>query len=292
MISVIITSFKEPATIGRAIQAFLNQKPKNEKYEIIVVAPDNETIAVAKKYKKQGVKTIKDPGKGKPTALNLAFKQAKGEILILSDGDVYASGNAIQELTKHFKDEKVGGAAARVVSINNESAMFGFWASLLSHGFHYSRQQDSKSGKNVLCSGYLYAIRKKIAPKLPPEILADDAFVSLSINKQGYKTVYEPKAEVYVKYPDNLPDWIKQKKRTAARFYQLNKFFKISKLDSFAEEMFSGARALRIVNTPKEMIWFLLLIPMRFYLWFRVFFDIRLWKRAFAKTWQRVPSTK
>ena len=42
MISIIITSFKEHKTIGRAIDSILNQKI-NYEYEILVVAPDEET---------------------------------------------------------------------------------------------------------------------------------------------------------------------------------------------------------------------------------------------------------
>ena len=61
MISIIITSFKEPKT-GKAIESFLNQKIR-EKHEIIVSAPDIETQNIVKRYKQ--VKLFKDPGKGK-----------------------------------------------------------------------------------------------------------------------------------------------------------------------------------------------------------------------------------
>ena len=49
MISIIITSYKEPRTIGKAIEAILsNNLPKD--YEILVTAPDKETLDSAKKY--------------------------------------------------------------------------------------------------------------------------------------------------------------------------------------------------------------------------------------------------
>ncbi len=61
MISIVITSFNEPDTIGKAIEAFTKQNI-DESYELIVVAPDKETRDVADKH---GVKTFKDPGKEK-----------------------------------------------------------------------------------------------------------------------------------------------------------------------------------------------------------------------------------
>ena len=91
--SVIITAFKEEKTIGEAIKQIIYQLPKNS--EILVIAPDEPTLSVAKKFseKDKRIKILKDPGKGKPTALNLGFKEAKGKVLILTDGDVLAGKN-------------------------------------------------------------------------------------------------------------------------------------------------------------------------------------------------------
>ena len=154
------------------------------------------------------------------------------------------------------------------------------------------RLKEMEEERNVICSGYLYAIRGNIIKKIPRDILADDAYISLMLNKEGYNTVYEPKSQVHVKYPTNLPDWIKQKKRTAAKFYQLNKLFKVSKQDSFIEELVIGFKSVFLVKNPKELFWFISLSIMMFYLWFRIFFDSRLWKRNYKKVWERVESTK
>ncbi|KKS14334.1 MAG: hypothetical protein UU72_C0049G0008, partial [candidate division WWE3 bacterium GW2011_GWB1_41_6] len=89
-ITIIITAFKEPKTIGKAISTFLNQKTKY-KFDILVSAPDEETLNVARTFQKKhnNIKILKDPGKGKSFALNLAFSKIKTDILILTDGDVY-----------------------------------------------------------------------------------------------------------------------------------------------------------------------------------------------------------
>ena len=52
MISIVITSFKEPKTIGKAIESFISQKLPLE-YELIVAAPDKETLDVARSYSKK-----------------------------------------------------------------------------------------------------------------------------------------------------------------------------------------------------------------------------------------------
>ncbi len=170
--------------------------------------------------------------------------------------------------------------------------MFGYWAHLLTTGFHYQRTYEQKNNLPIVASGYFYAIRSKIVKNIPEDVLADDAFISFSIIKQGYSIKYEPKAEVYVKYPTTLPDWIRQKKRTAGRFYQLKKYFNISKSSSFYQEILAGARTIFEIQNPLHLLWFAFLIEMRLYIWFRIFFDFRLWKRSFKNNWERIETSK
>ena len=282
MISIIITSYKEERTISRAIKAFQSQNFKN--CEIIVVAPDEKTLKQAKKH---NAKTLKDPGQGKPTALNLTIKKAKGNILILTDGDVYVSDNSVKDLIKHFKDKEVGAVSSRPVILRTKSKMFDFWAYLTTQTKKKKRLNHIK-----FCSEYIYAIRKNLYKNIPKNILADDAFISLMISNQNKKIIYEPKAEVYVKYPSNLRDWIRQKKRTAGKYYQLNKYFKQKKSTEFLSEVKYGLTSLFYIKNFQHLAYFIFLIIMRLYIWFRVFFDIKLWKREFKKTWLRPVSTK
>src|SRR3989344_7436847 len=129
MLSIIIAAYKEPYTIVKAIKSFTKQDIK-EDYEILIISPDTETKYAVNSHFKDNpkVKNIQDPGKGKPNALNIAFKVAKGDILILTDGDVYVSENSINELAKNFKDPKVGAVTGRPISINDKNTKLGFWS--------------------------------------------------------------------------------------------------------------------------------------------------------------------
>ena len=188
MISVIITGYKEPRTIGKAIEQVLKNNLKQE-YEIIVLAPDDETLDEARKYIAQNnnIRVIKDEGKGKPAALNLVFKKAKGDILVLTDADVHMSEKAIPYLLEMFKDKNVGAVTGRPISLNPRNEILGYWSHLLSDMAHIVRERRIKKGKMVVCSGYLYAIRAGINKKIPEEALSDDAVISHLIYEKGYK---------------------------------------------------------------------------------------------------------
>jgi cellulose synthase/poly-beta-1,6-N-acetylglucosamine synthase-like glycosyltransferase len=291
MISIIITSFREPHTIGKAIEAILGEHLKD--YEIIITAPDNETLNVAKRYSKKGpVALIKDRGEGKPAALSKAFKEAKGSILVLTDGDVHIRSGSLRHLLAPFISSSIGAVSARVKSTNSKNSLFGYWAYVLTEVFHKSRMHDITKNKPILCSGYLYAVRSNLVRKIPSDILADDAFISYNVIEKGYKICYEPRAEVYVRYPTTLPDWIRQKKRTAGRFYQLEKIFHLSKTRSFLDELTIGLRSLALIGNIREGVSLLLLGCMKMYIWSRVFLDVRLWNRHYKNVWERVNTTK
>ena len=288
MISIIITAFKEPQTIGKAIEAVLKNKVKAE---IIVAAPDKETAAVVKKYKQ--VKYFKDPGKGKSYALNLLFKKAKGEILILTDGDVYINQTAIKTINNAFKDKKVGCVTGRPIATNNKNTMLGFWSHLLlDAGAHRIRNTLSKQNKFLECSGYLFAFRNKIK-KIPTDV-AEDAYIPYLLWKQGYKIKYLPEAKVFVKYPNNLKEFIKQRVRTAKSHETLKKYAKdFPRVKSFWNEVFLGiGKALAYPKNLKEFIWTLLLFPTRLYMWFIVFLQTKIFRKTYKDAWERIESTK
>ena len=222
MISIIITSFKEQLTIGKAIDSFLNQDIK-EKYEIIVSCPDEETADVAKEYSKKykQVKHFQDPGKGKLLALNILLKEIKkSDILILSDGDVYVSSNSVNEILKAFEDPKVGCVTGRPVSLNERNNMFGYWSHLLLYGAHKARLKRSYKRKYFTSTGYLYAFRTGVVKEFATNIV-EDAIIPFMFVVEGYKLKYLPEAKVYVKYPDNFNDWIAQKKRVSKAYVNM-----------------------------------------------------------------------
>ena len=294
MITIVITAYKEPRTIGKAIEQVLRNKI-GEDYEIIVIAPDKETLSEAEKYAKKNrkIKLLKDAGKGKPAALNLAFKRAKGRIIVMTDGDVYIGKKAILEILKKFDDKEVGIVSGMPVSLAPREKIFGFWSHILTDTAHNIRIDRVKRGEMIVCSGYLYAVRKGIVEKIPEEALSEDAVLSHLVYEKGYKTAYSPESDVYVKYPDNFNDWIKQKKRSAGGYNQLSYMVKRKKrLRSFFTESTGIFRVLSYPRTIKEFFYTLMLILARLYLWGLIFIDVNLRKRSLKKIWVRVESTK
>ncbi len=290
-VSVIITAFKEPKTIGKAIQAILKQLSKND--ELLVVAPDKETLDVAKKIssKEKRITLIQDDGHGKPAAMNLATKKSKGDILIWTDGDIYISEKSISELLKPFTNTIVGAVTGRPISIDSQNTKYGFWGHILSEVAHERRLQAMQTSQRIFCSGYLFAIKKSLMPKLPEELLSEDGYISHIVYQKKYKIAYAFKANAFITYPKNFSDWIKQKRRSVGGYNQNYKILGV-KIRSFTAESKNFWQLFKYIKLPKHLFWILSLFIARVYLWMIIYRDINLKNKSREELWVRVDSTK
>tara|TARA_Y100000310_G_scaffold341895_1_gene442749 strand:+ start:4375 stop:5265 length:891 start_codon:yes stop_codon:yes gene_type:complete len=296
MIEIVITSFREPKTIGKAIESLLDQDLDKE-FRITVSSPDDETLDVAKEYGKKDkrVRIFRDPGKGKMEALHLLFQRLEGDILIFTDGDVYVKENSLKYLVEPFHDPRVGVTTGRPVSLDSKKEMLGYWSHLLCDaGAHMARLKRSKKNELVECSGYLWAFRNGIVKEFPRDV-PEDAAVPLLFEEKGYKIVYAPKAIVNVSYPKNFRDFIDQKKRTTKAHVQMSKYFdfkKVKKTKSFKNELLESRRAFFYPENVKEVVWTLGLFPAKLYVWLLVYYHVKVLKKYHRDGWSATVSTK
>jgi len=295
MISIILTSFNEPKTIGKAIESFINQDIK-ENYELIISAPDKETLNIAKTYQKKNkkIKLFKDPGKGKSYAINLLLSKVKGQIIILSDGDVFVSNNSVNEILEYFKNEKIGCVSACPIPQNKKDTLFGYWSHLLCYSAHKMRKKRAKKRNFLECSGYLWAFRQGVIKKFPLDV-GEDTIVPIMFWLKDYRIGYAKKAKVYVKFPSNLEDFLKQKRRAAGAHDNIHRHVnpkKILRMKTFWNEVLSSYSVFSYPETISEFFYTLVLFPLRLYIWMNLFYNSQIRKRKYTDAWKRVESTK
>ena len=294
MISILITAYREATTIGLAIDGFAAQLPPNS--ELLVICPDAETTAVVQQFAQKFpyIRHIPEPERrGKPAALNLGLQAAQGDIVVFSDGDVVVGENALAHLLAPFADENVGAVTGRPFSSSPRSTRLGYWSHVLVEGAHQTRQARDAAGDFLLCSGYLFAARRKLIPPIPEDALAEDAVISHRIAEQGFKIRYAPEAAVFVKYPTTYADWLRQKVRSAGGYAQSYVRSSPFSMRSPRLEAQQGTLlALKFARTPREFWWTLLLFAARLHLWLLVFWQVRLMTRPLTTLWQRVETTK
>ncbi len=302
MVTIIIASSNEKESIGKAIEAVIDGY--KEDYQIIQVTPDEETLLAGMKKAKmlslgERYIQIKDPKKGKSFALNLALEKATGDILVMTDGDVYFGDNALMELIYPFKDEKIGGVSGRPISLNDRSNFWGYISHLLTDAADAKRIQTFSNEKDGFytkdnayfpMSGYILAFRN-IGVKYDSRYI-DDTYISLKILEAGYQLAYAPKAKVFVKFPTNTSDYLLQRRRNFSGNKQIHKdeqFLKRKDPRSFTNELGYILYPIKYARNTKEFFWSLLLYPIRLLTWI---ISLIPKKKQKVMSWQSVRSTK
>ncbi len=290
MITVIITSYKEPKATLRAVKIFLGQKIK-EKLKVIVVDPFGET----EKFLKNNIKDkrfdfILDPGEGKPFAMNMIFdtffSKNNNDILVFSDGDVYVSENSLYEIITIFKDPKVGAITGKPAPTNSSDNKFGYWAKISYDGIDKVRKKLDKNNQFMQCSGYLFAIRNGIVKETQPDV-PEDCYIPYVVWKENYKIRYASKAEVFVQYPSNWKDWVSQRVRTIKAHENISKIIPdMPRTKSFFNEIKEGlVFSLTHPRNLKEVYWLIQLYFARLYIYYKSFKDTRA-KKDFDPAWR------
>jgi len=290
-LSILVTAYREPATVGRALDALIGQVDAAQS-EVFLICPDEPTAQVGARYPQ--VTVLRDAGRGKPAALNLGFEHARGEIVVMTDGDVWIEEGALAALLKPFDDPRVGAVSGRPVSISPRDTMLGYWSHVLTDaGAHAERSLRDARGEFLVCSGYLYAVRAALIDPIPEDALAEDAVVSHSIAEQGFCVRYTQDSRVFVRYPATYRDWLIQKVRSAGGYAQPVIAHSRFQMRSFRREATAGPlRALSYACNAREIVWTILLAAARLHLWLLVFWRVRIHRQPLARLWQRVETTK
>jgi len=312
-ISILLTAWKEEATIGTAVRCLIdkNYSGIEDNFELLLACPDMATHDAALEVVKElgaesKFKFIQDPGKGKPAALNMLMQEAKGDVWIFTDGDVHFEKDAVAKLVRHFQNDEMKMVTGRPVSEDKEDTMMGYFGHLLSDAANHKRMIDLTSnpvGKSLSIvkkrnffpvSGYIYAMNKNDF-RFPEDCLVDDAYISYVAYNNGWHIQYEPEATVFVKYPTNLSDYFKQKKRSTGGYMQLWEYGVVkaeTKSRSFWRELEYFWFPLVYAKNLQQLIWSLMLYPIRLWLWVQIYWERKIQKKDFIKTWVRVESTK
>jgi cellulose synthase/poly-beta-1,6-N-acetylglucosamine synthase-like glycosyltransferase len=230
-VTFIISAHNEEDVISEKLDNSLAVEYPREKLEIIVISDasdDNTDDIVRNKIKlDHRIRLIRQKQrKGKTAGINLAIKDARGEILIFSDANAIYQKNALYELIKYFKNPQVGyvvGAAlyrcaAESSASQSENAYWNLELSL--------KRLESDFYSVVGGDGAIYAVRKKLFLSLQDDDISDFAN-PLQVVASGYKGVFNSKAICFEDSADNFAEEYWRKRRIVNRsFRSLLKYIK------------------------------------------------------------------
>ena len=209
--SVGIMAYNEEKNIGRLLSALLGQELEKAKIEEIWVVASGctdrtEEIVRDFSQKDRRIRLLaQEKREGKASAINLWIKNASPDILVMESADTIPEKDTVENMVSPFQNPEIGMTGAHPIPTNNPKTFMGFATHLLWNLHHHISLKNPKMGEMV-------AFRKVIS-EIPQDTAVDEASIEAAIKKLGYRVKYAPDAIVRNKGPENMKDFLKQRKR-------------------------------------------------------------------------------
>lgn len=228
-VSIGICAYNEESNIGNLLNNLRRQfipKPFNIR-EIIVVSSGStdRTDEIVQKIaeKDARIKLVSEKvRRGKAHALNLFLERAKGEILIVVSADTEPKNGSVARLLEAIKGD-VGGACAKTIPHYKKKTVLSVFYNFLWRVHNRMLFKEMLNGNLSHLGGDMWAIRKGIIAKIPPNIINDDAFIGITLKRKGWKVVFVPESEVFIRSPCTPLEYISQRERVLIGHKQIEK---------------------------------------------------------------------
>lgn len=200
--------YNEEKNIIDLLESISNQKLRNIIVEKIIVVSSGSTDRTSElvlKYRTKDGRAcllVQDEREGKPSAINKFLKNSTEDIVIMSSGDVIFGERTVEKLITLFRDKTIGMTSTSPVPTNKNEGFMGFVAST-----HWKMHNIlGRHGESV-------AFRKSLVGFIPTNVVADEAYVEVMVQRSGLKVVHVNDAIILNKGPETSPEFLKQIRR-------------------------------------------------------------------------------
>lgn len=195
-ISVIIAARDEERVIRERIENLLELDYPADRLEFLIASDGSRdgTCEIVREYAHLGVRLLDFPvNRGKSAVLNDAVASATGEILLLSDANTNLHPSAARLLARWFADPRVGvvcGQLKLVDAVSGRNVDGTYWKYET-----FLKKCESRLDALLGANGAIYAVRRRLFPRLPGKVAVDDLVIPLLIRMEsGSRLVYDADA--------------------------------------------------------------------------------------------------
>ncbi len=220
-ISLIICAYNEENIIGAKIENTLVLDYPTDCLETIIVSDGStdRTNEIMATFDRPGLKCITYSERGgKVKALNTAFEQITGDIIVFTDANVMFESDAIRKLVDNFVSNSIGCVVGNVMlrSPNGEIA-----GELLYSRYEKVIHNAEENWRTMITvDGAMYTLRRESISPLPPDIITDDWFLASSVLLDNKQIVFESEAIGYEDTADSVAKESARKVRMIAGGFQ------------------------------------------------------------------------
>jgi cellulose synthase/poly-beta-1,6-N-acetylglucosamine synthase-like glycosyltransferase/peptidoglycan/xylan/chitin deacetylase (PgdA/CDA1 family) len=217
-VDVLVPAYNEETVVAATIRAILATEYPN--VGVIAVndgSTDGTLAALEENFADHPrVRVLDKPNGGKSSALNHALSRSDAEIVVSIDADTLLHPKAIGLLARHFSDPHIGAVAGNVKVGNRKSVLTRFQALEYITAQNIDRRAAELVNGILVVPGAVGGWRRAAidaAGGYPHDTLAEDADLTVAVNRAGYKVVYDPRAIAVTEAPETVGQLFRQRLR-------------------------------------------------------------------------------
>ncbi|MFA1537978.1 bifunctional polysaccharide deacetylase/glycosyltransferase family 2 protein [Actinomadura monticuli] len=214
-VSVIVPAYNERECIADTVRSLV---AGSHPVEVIVVddGSTDGTAGVAASLALPGVRVIRQPNGGKPSALNTGIAAARHDLIVMMDGDTVFRRDTVRRLVQPFADRRVGAVAGNA-KIADRGGMIGRWQHIeYVIGSNIDRRVYDLLHCMPTVPGAVGAFRRSALHEVggvSDDTLAEDTDLTIDLIRAGWRVVFEPSAVAYTEAPSTIGQLWRQRYR-------------------------------------------------------------------------------
>lgn len=214
-VTVIVPAYNEEAGIEATVRSVLASEYPVE----VVIVDDGSTDAtadIAAGLVSPRVRLIRQQNAGKAAALNTGLAAARTDLVVMVDGDTVLEPKAVRALVQPFADPSVGAVSGNA-KVANRDGLLGKWQHIeYVIGFNLDRRMYDVLECMPTVPGAVGGFRRSAVLRcggVPVDTLAEDTDLTMALERDGWRVVYEPRAIAWTEAPATLGQLWKQRYR-------------------------------------------------------------------------------
>jgi cellulose synthase/poly-beta-1,6-N-acetylglucosamine synthase-like glycosyltransferase/peptidoglycan/xylan/chitin deacetylase (PgdA/CDA1 family) len=215
-VSVVVPAYNEAANIAATVRSLV---ASDYPWVEVIVVDDGSTDGTAdivERLRLPGVRVVRQVNAGKPAALNTGIAHARGDVLVLVDGDTVFEPDAVGRLVQPLYDPDVGAVSGNT-KVANRRGLLGRWQHLeYVIGFNLDRRMFDVLRCMPTVPGAIGAFRRAAVVDVggvSSETLAEDTDFTMALIRAGWRIVYAPDAVAWTEAPASLKQLWRQRYR-------------------------------------------------------------------------------
>ncbi len=222
LVSVILPVFNEEPVVARTLAALRASDYPNLEVVAVDDGSTDDTLAIMRRVAQQwpALRVLTQPNAGKSIASNHGIMAARGEIVVTLDGDTLFEPQTVRMFARHFiapPGRRPVGAVAGHVKVGNRRGLLTMWQSLeYISGICVTRMAEGVAGAISIVPGACAAWRREAlqaAGGYSHDTLAEDADLTMTLQKLGWAVVQENRAVAWTEAPMTVRGLAKQRLR-------------------------------------------------------------------------------